>query len=116
MKEITIYFESISENIVFYVGENASDNFDVIDKGNPNDIWFHVKEFSSCHVLARIPEYLGKRELKTIVKHGALLCKQNTNKFANVKDVEIMYTQLQNVSKTSKIGCVNVTCSKTIKC
>jgi len=116
MKEFVLCFENIDEDIVFYVGENANDNFNVIDKGDPTDLWFHVKDYSSCHVVARIPEKLDKRELKTIIKRGALLCKQNTNKLSNASRVEIMYTQLQNVSKTNKAGCVNIASSKTICC
>jgi len=116
MKEITRCFDNIPEKIVFYVGENAVDNFTVIDTGEPHDMWFHAKDHSSCHVLARIPGYLDKRCLKTIIKQGALLCKQNTRKLANVTDVEIMYAQIQHVSKTNKPGCVNVIGSKTIKC
>ena len=116
MKEVVVCFDNILDDIVFYIGENANDNFNVLDKGDPTDLWFHVKDYSSCHVVAHIPDKLDKRELKTIIKCGALLCKQNTNKFASSPSVEIIYTKLQNVSKTTKAGCVNVTCSKTICC
>lgn len=116
MKEFVVWFDNIDEDIIFYVGENATDNFKVIDSGNPTDLWFHAKENSSCHVVACIPSKIDKRELKTIIKRGALLCKQNTNKLANIREVEIMYTQLQNITKTKTPGLVTVSCSKTVVC
>ena len=116
MKEFVVWFDNIDEDIIFYVGENATDNFKVIDSGNPNDLWFHAKEISSCHVVAHVPSKIDKRELKTIIKRGALLCKQNTNKLSNIREVEIMYTQLQNITKTKTPGLVTVSCSKTVVC
>jgi len=37
---------------------------------------------------------------------GALLCKLNTNKLKSLKKVEIVYTQIKNIEKTSIPGCV----------
>jgi len=52
--------------------------------------------------------------MRYIIKVGALLCKNNTNKLKSVKNVEIVYTQIKNVTKTSVPGCVLTQNTKTV--
>ena len=101
---------------MFSVGNNASENFSVIDSSKENDIWFHVKDNASCHVVASIPEdvKLTKKDLKYIIKQGALLCKKYS-KYSNVKDLAIIYTTINNVQKTDIIGSVLTSNIKNIK-
>jgi hypothetical protein len=116
MKSENIYIDALKREVFFYIGKNQSENFHVIDKGKPNDIWFHAKDDSSCHVVCEIPDNLAKKEVKYIIKIGALLCKSNTNKIKNIKKVEIIYTFIKNVKKTEVQGCVITTNTKTIIC
>ena len=88
MKEITLYFDNIVDDVVYYIGTNARDNFDVIDKGRPGDIWFHAKDVSSCHVVVHIE----KRDMRSIIKRGARLCKEHTAKLNRTPEVDIIYT------------------------
>ena len=108
MKTEIVYFENIKEEITFYIGKNGKDNFDVIDMGEPNDLWFHSNEGSSCHVVAKIPEDidLNKKKMLTIIKKGALLCKENTNKLKSQSNHVFMYTCVKNVVKTNVPGSV----------
>ena len=96
------------DDVVYYIGTNAEDNFAVIDKGEPTDYWFHANDISSCHVVVSIPDDIDKKGLRTIIKRGALICKQNTNKLRTLNDVEIMYTKVKNVIKTDIPGLVNI--------
>lgn len=118
MKTQVIYFDNIKKEITYLIGENAADNFRVIDASdNPTtDIWFHSKEGSSCHVVAKIPGELSKKELMTICKKGGLLCKLNTSKLKKQSNVEIIYTKKCNITKTNIDGLVNTINTKTIKC
>ena len=117
MKTEVVYFEHLDCEIIYYVGQNAKDNFSVIDIGKPDDIWFHSATESSCHVIAKIPDIaLDKKGIKTIIKKGAQLCKQNTNKLAVLKKAEISYTTIKNIQKTSINGCVTTKNLKTIDC
>lgn len=105
--------------IPFYIGNNAQDNFDIIDQADPSDLWFHVKDHSSCHVIANISEITDKiksnKKLKQyIIKKGAVLCKQNTNKFVSTKNLEIIYTNIENIEKTNVLGQVHTKQSKVI--
>lgn len=110
-------FVSIDDKVVvYYIGTNALDNFAVIDKGAPEDLWFHANDVSSCHVVAKINEVLDKRQLKSIIKKGALICKQNTSKLNTNDRVEFIYTRVQNVTKTKIPGLVTLTNQKIIVC
>ena len=112
MKEETVYFDD--RVVIYYIGTNALDNFAVIDMGDPDDYWFHAKDVSSCHVVAKIGEDMDKRTLKSILKRGALICKQNTNKLKSLDKLEFIYTKVKNVVKTETPGLVTVTKQKTI--
>jgi predicted ribosome quality control (RQC) complex YloA/Tae2 family protein len=117
MKTQVIYFDNIKKEITYLIGENATDNFAVIDASDTaTDIWFHSKEGSSCHVVAKIPGHLTKKELMTICKKGALLCKLNTSKLKKQSNVEIIYTKICNVTKTNIDGLVHTINTKTMTC
>ena len=113
MKVKYCQFSNIPEPVEYRIGKNAKDNFAVIDSGNPHDIWFHACHVSSCHVLAILPQTLDKKQLDTIIKKGADLCKENTASVRNIY-AEFMYTELQNVTKTNTAGMVFCTEKKTI--
>jgi predicted ribosome quality control (RQC) complex YloA/Tae2 family protein len=116
MKESTIYFDNVVDEVTYYIGTSAADNFAVIDKGGPDDYWFHASDCSSCHVVVNVPEHADKRELKTIIKKGALLCKQNTSKLAKLQNVTVVYTKVKYITKTDVSGCVTLKNEKTITC
>lgn len=103
MKIETFTFPNIKFPITYFIGKNAYDNFKIIDISKPNDLWFHINNISSCHVIANISEleyeFLTKKQLLTIIKKGALLCKQNTSKVKGEKKIEIIYTQVKNLVK-----------------
>jgi predicted ribosome quality control (RQC) complex YloA/Tae2 family protein len=117
MRETQIYFADLDKEITFYIGTNARDNFAVIDEGEPNDLWFHAEQVSSCHVIAVIPgdEMLTKKTMEQIIMQGCLLCKENTHKLKTEKNARFIYTTLSNIKKTKTPGEVitrNVKCIK----
>jgi predicted ribosome quality control (RQC) complex YloA/Tae2 family protein len=115
MKTEILFLQGLNIEITFYIGQNCNENFDVIDKGDKDDLWFHANECSSCHVVANIPKNISKNDKKYIIKAGALLCKNNTNKLKKNRNVEIVYTKIKNIEKTSIPGCVTIkNCKKII--
>lgn len=114
MKTEVIFLQGINREITFYIGQNKNENFDVIDKGDPEDLWFHANEVSSCHVVANIPDDISKKDKRYIIKAGALLCKKYTNKLNYANVVEIIYTEVKNIEKTQYSGCVKVSNGKKI--
>ena len=119
MKQETHFIQGLNTEITFHIGTSQDEHFKLIDLfmefGNiNNDLWFHAKDVPSCHVFASIPDKLHKNDLKYIIKVGALLCKNNTNKIKNTNNVLIMYTEIKNVKKTKIQGSVHVENSKNI--
>jgi predicted ribosome quality control (RQC) complex YloA/Tae2 family protein len=106
MKTETIFIQSIKKDVTFHIGKSQEENFVVIDKGSADDLWFHAKNVSSCHVVCELPDDIDKKEMRYILTVGALLCKNNTNKLKSLKNVEITYTQIKNITKTKVPGCV----------
>lgn len=116
MKTESIFIPTLKREIVFHIGKNQNENFEVIDKGQENDLWFHSKNDSSCHVVCNLPDDFDKRYLRYVIKIGAMLCKNNTNKLKGLKNVEIIYTKIKNIIKTDVPGCVLTNNTKILKC
>ena len=117
MRTITKYIDSIRGNIEFRVGQNAQDNFDLIDDSSPDDLWFHIDKCASCHVVAIMPKgtegVKDKKQLRHIATQGAVICKQHS-KYKSESNVSVVYTQIQHVIKTPMVGMVNISRSKAI--
>lgn len=104
----------IINNVTYYIGKNKEENFEIIDQADLDDIWFHVNEFPSCHVIASLKDVnYNKKELYKIIKYGAVLCKKYS-KYASVKNLDIIYTKIKNVKKTDIIGTVETSNTKII--
>ena len=117
MKIEKILIQGLDKELTFVIGKNKSENFAVIDMASENDLWFHANDISSCHVVCLLSDtYSDKKNLRYIIKTGALLCKNNTNKLKSMKNVEIIYTQIKNITKTDIEGCVLTQNSKSITC
>ena len=131
-RTLTRYIPSMNVNIIYKIGRNAEDNFNLIDESDKNDLWFHINNKPSCHVIARLqnirfttqdndlPNYydihfdtLENKQKQQIIKQGALICKQ-FSKFKSEKNVEVVYTKIENVVKTEIIGSVLASKSKII--
>lgn len=93
-------FHIEDENINIYVGENAQDNWDLLDNSNQNSTWMHLSKFSSPYVIID-----SKDPSKKIINYGACLCKQHS-KYNNLKKIKVIYTNVKNVTKADKIGSV----------
>lgn len=129
---VTRFIPSLKVNVIYKIGKNAENNFEIIDQSDKHDLWFHIKNTSSCHVIAclknikfdryddELPNYydidfdsLDKKQKQQIVKQGALICKQ-FSKLKNQKNVDVIYTKIEDVHKTNVMGSVNTCNAKTI--
>jgi predicted ribosome quality control (RQC) complex YloA/Tae2 family protein len=115
MKKINRYIDSVKAYIVFTIGGNAKENFEIIDASGPDDIWFHLDSLPSEHVVASIPDdmSLDNKQILKIATQGAVLCKQYSN-YASQKNLPIIYTRIKDIMKTEKVGCVIAQNQKTI--
>ncbi len=107
----------IYNNIQFVIGQNAEDNWNILDEAykiNNNFIWFHLNSFPSGYVIMySTNEELRDNSFNDYFNYGASLCKQNS-KYKNLKDIKICYTSLKKLSKTQKIGEVTIKGKKNI--
>jgi predicted ribosome quality control (RQC) complex YloA/Tae2 family protein len=110
MKTINIYFPEFKKEISYLIGQNARDNFAVIDEGVEDDIWFHAKDDSSCHIICILPNDLNLscNEKNLLILKGAELCKFHTHKLISLYKVPILYTEIKNITKSKTPGLVNV--------
>jgi len=112
-----VFISKLNLDITFVIGQNAAENFQIIDDSQPDDLWFHVAEFPSCHIVAKINDIMdniNRKDIKYIVKQGAILCKQHS-KYKSVKNLDINYTEISNVQKTDIVGSVITSNTKIIK-
>ena len=131
-RTVTRYIPSLNVNIIYKIGRNARDNFNLIDESDKDDLWFHINNKPSCHVIVRLqnirfttqdndlPNYydihfdtLDNKQKQQIIKQWALICKQ-FSKFKSEKNIEVVYTKIENVVKTEIIGSVLTSKSKII--
>lgn len=113
MKIEEINFPNLERSVIFTIGNNAKENHEIIDLSKENDMWFHVDNLPSCHVVASLPDNITKKELKSIIKKGAEFCKQYS-KYSSHKNLHISYTLIKNVKKTKVLGSVILTNHKII--
>ena len=118
MKTENVYFEEYDLEITYLIGQNARDNFAVIDQGFNDDLWFHAKNESSCHVVALLPIAfpICEKEKKMIIRKGCELCKLHTHKLSSLHNIQMMYTEIRNVTKTKTPGLVLTKDSKIMIC
>jgi len=85
------------------IGKNKQDNWRIIDESSPTDIWFHVADYPSSHVILKTNGELLKNIPKQIINRCACLCKSHSS-VPSMKNCEIVYTQISNVKKTNIVG------------
>ena len=81
------------------IGQNAVENFKVIDNASPDDLWFHLKTLASCHVVLKSDGPILDQD----VKMAAELCLSNT-KYREMNSVYVEYIKIKYVEKTETPG------------
>ncbi|MBS3992001.1 MAG: NFACT family protein [Erysipelothrix sp.] len=96
----------VGEDFVVYVGKNNIQNDYLTFKfAQKNDMWFHVKDAPSAHVILRTQKPLSE----TMIRTAANLC-AIYSKYSMSSSVEVMYTKISNIKKIPKapLGMVSV--------
>ena len=95
--------ETIINNITYRIGRNAEDNTKLVSDSDKDWIWFHLSGLTSCHVVACVTE-----TDKYIIKQGALLVKQFTNKYKSEKNLSVEYCRIKHLTHGEAAGSVLV--------
>lgn len=82
------------------IGKNAKDNFDLIDASDPDDLWFHLKDFPSPHGFLR-KDFINKENIRLVAEMIKAKSKQK-----NDKNIVIEFLPIKFVKKTKLTGTV----------
>jgi predicted ribosome quality control (RQC) complex YloA/Tae2 family protein len=86
-------------DIKYIIGENAKDNWNLLDMSDESDYFFHLSSFPSCYVIMESQE----EPTKNMLEYGAFLCK-NSGKYKSVGNLKIDYCKCSNLKKGDKVG------------
>jgi predicted ribosome quality control (RQC) complex YloA/Tae2 family protein len=114
MKIVQIFDTCINKEFEIHIGKSAEENWQIIDNAEQTDIWFHLDNFPSSHVILKTQSHKIKEFNKSTLIKCASLCKENS-KSSGQKDISIIYTLIKNVQKIEPIGSVTTNSTKTIK-
>ena len=96
---------------VCLIGKSAQENWNLIDSSNENDLWFHLDDVPSPHVILKTN---NKNKIsKNVIKACAIYCKQYSKLKSN-NNVSVIYTEIKNIKKTNIVGSVITTNIKKI--
>ena len=91
----------INENVYeILIGKNAYGNEEIIKMSDNDDLWFHINNLPSAHLILKCKEKISKRDLYKI---GNILLDHNKKVPRNSN---IIYTKVKNIKLTNKLGSV----------
>lgn len=106
MKNYTYYDNKLEEDLEIKIGENAQENWDLIETSSKMDIWFHLDKYPSAHVVVIIPQNKKIEDISSsTISYASSLCKENSKQNKHSK-ICIMYTYIKYVKKGDKVGSV----------
>jgi predicted ribosome quality control (RQC) complex YloA/Tae2 family protein len=102
--------EFIVNDIKILVGNNAKENWELLEKCNENNLFLHLTSFPSCYVII-LCDILPELQ---IIEEAAKICKNNT-KYKNLKNISVDYTLCKNIKKGEVLGEVIFKSNKKVK-
>jgi predicted ribosome quality control (RQC) complex YloA/Tae2 family protein len=110
--EIHIFIHDATTYTI-HSGKSAKGNDKLLDESSPNDIWFHVADGPSAHIILSNPSDLAISKIpRQVIKRCACICKASAKISAKCN---IIYTERANVQKTEIQGRVTTTNARTIQ-
>ena len=108
MKLETFEYDGTVYNIK--IGRSAVENTELVQNASKSDIWFHLSDSPSCHVVLTCETKLNQVP-RNVISRCAYLCKMYSKTLPKCK---VIYTQIENVQTTRIPGQVITTNCKTI--
>ncbi len=101
MKTELFEFKGISYTV--QIGKNAEDNWRLIDAASETDVWFHIRDTSSCHIVLKTCETIRSIP-RQVIKRCAYLCRVASK----LPTCEVVYTTIKNIKKAKHVGSVHL--------
>jgi predicted ribosome quality control (RQC) complex YloA/Tae2 family protein len=92
-----IYIEEKCYEIV--MGENARENDMIIKNGHPMDLWFHLSNVPSAHLVIK---NRGDKIPRRYINEISSMLFENNKKY--MKNTNVIYTEIRNVKRTDVPG------------
>lgn len=89
------------------VGKSAKENTELVEKSNKSDIWFHLSDSPSCHVVL---ETNAMKVPRQVITRCAYICKV----YSSAHNSKVIYTKIENVQTTKIPGQVITTNCSTV--
>ena len=104
----TEIFSHGSKEYTITIGKNKEENWCLIDASDSNDIWFHIDDQPSCHVILKNSQEVKLKDIpRQVLKRAAYLCKINSSAKTQAK-CDVIYAPISAITKTQKVGQVTV--------
>ena len=106
----TLFVNENNKEYEVLIGKNKFENQELIKTSYSNDIWFHLNNYPSCHIVLKSgDDKIPKKYLINIAR------KFQNHKKDLPKKYEVIYTNIKNIKLTDIIGTVIPQNSKIIK-
>ena len=102
------------QTYVCRVGENAVENWELLEQSKDNYVFFHLSAFSSCYlILECYYKNICDIPVNIIIK-AAEICKSKT-KYKNLSNIRVDYTFCSNVKRGEIVGEIVYKSNKKVK-
>lgn len=96
-----------NNNCTFFVGRSARENWDLLERAEPDDMWVHLADCPSSYVIIALE--FCKDQMNEItpsdILYACALCKKYSVKREYLHNqTKVHYTQVKNVNKGKSVG------------
>jgi predicted ribosome quality control (RQC) complex YloA/Tae2 family protein len=96
-----MYSEIFNNNFLIQIGNNQSENDELVKKSNQNSLWFHLKDMPSPHGI--LTSLNSEKISKSAILKTASLVKEYS-KANNLRRISVQYIELKYVKLTNIKG------------
>ena len=88
----------ILDDVIIELGENARENWSLLDNSVGDWVWMHLNSFPSGHISIHT-----STPSQDMIRHAKEMCLSGT-KYRNMRDVKFCMTSFSNLTKGDKMG------------
>ena len=97
------------DDVEVILGENANENWKLIDDSDGDYIWMHLESYPSGHIIIK-----SNKVSKQFLNQAAQICKDHT-KYRSIPQLRACYTCVSNLVKCGKPGSVQFVSNRQVK-
>lgn len=105
-----LFVDETNKQYTVFIGRNKNENHILINSSHPNDLWFHLENQSSPHIVVQTKgDTIPKKYINSILRFFPMYKSNLPSRF------RVIYTEIKNLKTTSTPGTVIPTNIKIIK-